>query len=421
MSQHSGDTDQSVLGPCQPSMNSLNFSPFDRNSIDIDSIFAESEQNPSYNASSTDCADVINESELAFSLNDLSDGGTSDPSTPDFASYSLNQLENSPPLPYYPSTPAPRSPNPYPIQQQHLHNYRRPGYSDPNPEVDQSFPFHYSTNTDYVQPPVHYPAHGFITPLFHRRSLSQGDAERIAAYATSHLDRLPNQRKKTSRSRSATPERCGNRSRQHRKEPNYVRLSRKTNNSTPTSIPIHMHTPMIPTQYPARFSRHGMPIGTPLNNVGNTVMNEPDQFTALPPIIFPPIAIGGNNVCAQLTGPRFRHMSHEEQLNKSLSIIEIGAMAVINKSKHKTPRPLKEKDELLKMVAKIERYLKVQGLEVTAKGLVACKIIRESLIQVSDAAEAIEVVLTTEFQGKSRLTVEAKNNDVDCIVSESET
>jgi hypothetical protein len=120
-----------------------------------------------------------------------------------------------------------------------------------------------------------------------------------------------------------------------------------------------------------------VPIGTPLNDVEDTSMDTPDQFSAPPS--FPAIVIGNNNMCAQLTGPRLKHMSHEEQINKSLNIIEIGAMAVINKSKRKPPRPLKEKDELLRMVAKIEEYLKAQALETTVKGLMACEIVRETL------------------------------------------
>jgi hypothetical protein len=260
--------------------------------------------------------------------------------TPDFTDYNISHRTNEPfSQSSYPLVPGPASPHPYPIQ--HHQAFHPNAQSAAHPALFRS-----AINTptsSYLHPPQQQ--HSNHHQSYHRRSLSQSDAENITASLNPAFVRhlaprsrpIPQQQHQTKKSK-LTPSFITCNRRSTSVEPG--NRARANGSSGPTSIPIET------------------PIGT--------------KFY---------MTLTGND------DARFRHMSYEEQINQSPRIIEIGAMAVINTPRSTpvhsrcTSRSCGEKDTtLLEKLDDMERKMREEMGECE-KGKRGCEIIREALAE----------------------------------------
>lgn len=92
-----------------------------------------------------------------------------------------------------------------------------------------------------------------------------------------------------------------------------------------------------------------------------------------------------NGMRIQLTRPRFMHISPDNQISVSARVIEIGAMAVVNKAKSGGLQSTEgagsgweTEHDLLDIVDHVEAHLK-QELGEGADGVKGCEMIREAL------------------------------------------
>lgn len=259
-------------------------------------------------------------------------------SSPDFADYSFGQ-----PFTDY-ATPGPRTPHPYPIEQQQCfsHNIAGSFPTDQRPQILRSL-----TNTPNLAP-SHAPS-----SYARRRSLSQGDVDLIAAIDA----QAPNptfMRLMTPRSRSATPD-------QHRGGKHSRSTSRKSDGprreiqNRPTSVPYLVNDK----------------VSTPLNN----------QLSSEDPVFHPsaaqqqwPVQRGhrGSNAKGQLI---IRHMAGLDQMQHSRKIIEIGAMAVTEAI---DPRLQGNGSAILRKLEEVEWYLRIECGECE-EALKGCASIREAV------------------------------------------
>ena len=271
----------------------------------------------------------------------LDSAASSNVSTPDFTGYNFGQKTNDPYFQSaYPPIPGPASPQPYPFQHQQAfyHNAQLVH----RPALVRS-----ATNTPsttYLHPPLQQ--HSRVQQPYHRRSLSQSDAERISASLNPAFVRhlAPRSRPITQHHHQAKKSKLAplhqkSSSRSRGVEPNTKGRSKAPTSGGP-SIPIETS------------------IGTPFH-----------------------MTLTGNN------DARFRHMSHEKQRNESPRILEIGAMAVINTSRSTpmysrcTSRSCSDKGMTLgEKVDEMERRIKEEMGECE-KGKRGCEMIREALAE----------------------------------------
>jgi len=259
-------------------------------------------------------------------------------SSPDLADYSFGQNYTDCP------TPGPRTPHPYPIEQQQCFSYNIAGSvpTDQRPQVLRSL-----TNTTYLAPSDAPPGYA------RRRSLSQGDMDLIATTNAQALNPTF-MRLMTPRSRSVTPD-------QHRGGKHSRSSSRKSNGprreiqNRPTSIPYLV------------------------NDKVSTALNNPSFSEE--PVFHPSVAQkqwpvqhghSGSNNEGQVI---IRHMAGLEQMQHSRKIIEIGAMAVTEAF---DPRLQWNGSAILRKLEEVEWYLRAKcgKCEEALKG---CASIREAV------------------------------------------
>lgn len=383
MSQHTPDSFDDLNDSFPPSIGDDGPSPFDQGPFD-DNLFASYSQAPNHTPSNTACSEEFNDLDVKYPFtitNTPSSGDSNGISTPDFSGYAFGHRPQTPAPPsIYPPTPSPE------IQHQYLSQTNQHiTYTNVNPHLLHR-PVHVrsSTNTDSLRPPVHYAPRGRINQPSHRRSLSQGDANRIATAANPTFFRLQAPRAHARRSRSNAP-RDEERNVEWMGTPpqERARKTRKKHRANPsTDVLPYILSSSLPHQH-ATFSGPYVlnPIGTQINYMGmDARMNTHVQTD--------------ENRRIQLTGPGFKYMSHEEQLSKSLRIIEVGAMGVVNKGAGQhvsgTNRDVQTTDDVLKMVNDVETHLK-QNQGDASKGLKGCEMIREALSESQDVAEETAV------------------------------
>jgi hypothetical protein len=341
----------------------------------LDQLFAA--QAP-HTTSSTDSDfdDIFSRLDDDTAFTGSSSNDTTVSSTPEFTAFTFDGKSTS----VYP-TPSPVTPHPYPLQIQQKHHH----YSH-----QQRISQHHTTRLSNHRSHTNVPTsdHGQYSRVhqpLHRRSLSQGDADRIAA-ATQQTQNPVFFRLQTPRSRSATPDEDGGRlnpsirERAHRHRANadaianqgavYGHANSRTTVGTPmpTSAPVDASTVqrlVVPTN-----------IGTPM---GNHERGHRDADTDL---------VRGRIQLAPHTEsdhPRFRYMDPQEQMRKSWRVIEVGAMAVVNKTVSHKPEGGGEKEEkgsktdrMLEKLEEVEKHLKLDpgGREAALKG---CAMIRGAL------------------------------------------
>ncbi|KNG45446.1 hypothetical protein TW65_07696 [Stemphylium lycopersici] len=286
--------------------------------------------------------------------------------TPDFSTYSFSQQS--------PTYPTPGSGTPYPYPAEFHQTYETVGNQQAFSHRPLSVRSH--TNNAHIHPTQPSPS------CHRRRSLSHGDAEHIAA--TSSRNNPTFVRLQAPRAKTTTAE-------EHRRNRQYSQYGRSTSQGPlprgrpmkPTSMPYSLHSsPLVGGMLPT-------PIGTPLNEVlsmetdPDTSHKHQDYSTGIQALRgFPPSE-----------GPVFRHMLRPEELSKSRQIIEIGALAVTNRTKidpklgphsHTTNH-----ERILKKLNDIEEHLK--NSERT-EGLRGCGIIREALANRTGRDELTNVV-----------------------------
>ncbi|KAH7386006.1 hypothetical protein BKA66DRAFT_490369 [Pyrenochaeta sp. MPI-SDFR-AT-0127] len=277
-------------------------------------------------------------------------------STPDPLNYDLGQQ------PPYCSTPSHNSPHPYPLELQQAYQPSTPSNSqfyNQRPLPTQPY-----TNTDFVQ------STQTTQPYVRRRSLSHGDVDRVAAPPNPTFVRLQAPRVRTSfaeEKRRSRPYYKHGRSASQGPGPRGRQLKPKTVSHILQESPLVCG--MVPTT-----------IGTPLNTPrepSNTMKHDYDAF----------LNSDFTSTCSlplQRDDPVFRHITHPQELSKSRYIIEIGAMAVLDKSRLdpslEQVTKILGQDHILKKLDDVERYI-VQMKDGDGEALKACTIIRKMVAQ----------------------------------------
>ena len=315
-------------------------------------------------------SDVFDGNDFTFgdvSLVPVDSVSSSAVSTPGFSDYSFGQHS-----PAYP-TPEPDKPHPYPFESQRAHE-------PSTPRQGSSYrPLHSRQQTTNV--------HRYSTPLpqpgLRRRSLSHSDVDRIAA-----ASRLPNPtfvRLQAPRTRTSIPEELRKRELDSRCRGSSCQAPLPRGRSVePTSVPYSLHaSPLIYGMLPT-------PIGTPLNeememeetNCNTNTLRQDHSMSG-----------ADLNFSSFPTGPILRQMSHPDELARSQQIIEIGALAVTNRSKI-DPRlqphePISDREFVLRKLGDIEEHVKNAG---GVEALRSCNTIRKVLIGKTEGQGETDVV-----------------------------
>ncbi|KAF2652780.1 hypothetical protein K491DRAFT_681078 [Lophiostoma macrostomum CBS 122681] len=145
------------------------------------------DQNTTDSPSDTGCTDVLDDLNIDSPFLP-SDGTPGDPSDftaiPDLGNFSFGSTVDTPVSgsnPPYPSTPTLGTPHPYPRQLQILQQSALPAPSNGhNHGPQRSSHVRSTTSTDVLRPPIQYTYRSRVNQPYHRRSLSQNDAEKIA-------------------------------------------------------------------------------------------------------------------------------------------------------------------------------------------------------------------------------------------------
>ncbi|KAF2126834.1 hypothetical protein P153DRAFT_296360 [Dothidotthia symphoricarpi CBS 119687] len=332
----------------------------------LDQLFAAVE-----NGYSSNDTGVLNDLDYRFDSSLVADSSNpSTISTPNYSNYSFTEANTYP-------TPGPSTPHPYPFE---LQQQFQPNTTASAPTYGHNHPlpvFSHTNNRFFrsTQPPQ---------PYVRRRSLSQGDAERIAT--TNTVPANPTFfRLQAPRARSAAAEDDNYRKRRGAPYPKHGRSAsqgpgargRQSRGETPTSMPWGMQGGMLPT-----------PIGTPLSAMDMDSPNaRPTYHGGMPmnPTGMPMQYEYSNDLM-------LRHMTGLDQLAKSRQIIEIGAMAVYDKVRldprldQETGKSIHER--ILEKLEDVERYLKEGGVDCE-QVLRSCTTIREALARKIEDEDAL--------------------------------
>ncbi|KAF2851807.1 hypothetical protein T440DRAFT_58713 [Plenodomus tracheiphilus IPT5] len=314
-------------------------------------------------------------------------------STPDFSTYSFGNAALA-----YP-TPGPNSPQPYPLDVKHSSHY----LSNTHPALLSSGPPHLRSNTTtpYLNPPQ---------PNIRRRSLSQGDADRIAAANT--ISNPTFVRLQAPRARSTTPE-------EKRRGAPYAQHSRSSSQGPgPRGRP--MKQPTTP------YGRHGSPLvggmfSTPIGTPLDDVMEVDDSVSTGSPSglsrssHFAQDALGSSNLHTRENSPIIKRMMRPGDLARSKQIIHIGAMTTrkfsnLDPNLPATP-PVTHHERILKKLDDVEHHLSQEN-GYNADALRGCKMIREAL------AKKMEMdIINKESEEMESDTLDAPStvfSDMDC-------
>ncbi|KAL7778025.1 hypothetical protein CFE70_004699 [Pyrenophora teres f. teres 0-1] len=315
---------------------------------DFEELFGSDTSNqPNFSLNNSEALDEFDLNSHHLAVIPVDSANSSTVSTPNFSNYSFGQQS-----PEY-ATPDSYTPHPYPIELQQT--YQAGAYQ--HASTSRPLPFRSHTNDVYHHPAQLPQGYG------RRRSLSHGDADRIAAansVANPTFVRLS-----APRATSTVPE-------DNRRSGRYSQHGRSTSQSPvprgrpwkPTSVPYQI-TPRVDGHEQIRFS-----------NVSG--------------------------------GPTYRQMTRPEELARSRQIIEIGAMVVTNPSKL-DPRleTQPSRTKILKTLDDIEEHLK----EITGEeALRGCRLIREALVKTvvqEDMVDMKEEMLDDDMQAPSKVLEES--------------
>lgn len=289
--------------------------------------------------------------------------------TPDFSTYSFGNEA----LSY--STPEPHSPSLYPDAIEQASHYS----TNTHLALLSSRPSHLRSNTTtpYLHP---------TQPYVRRRSLSQGDADRIAAANT--ISNPTFVRLRAPRGRSTTSE-------EKKRGVPYAQYGR-----TASQGPGSRGRPL--KQPKTLHGRHGsplvdgmvsMPIGTPLDDV----MEVEDSGTLRSrgrSSYYAQEAADSFNNHTQDGGPTIKRMTHFEDLKRSRHIVQIGVMATKTGSPNPDPSlqsgpSISHHERILAKLDEIEHHL-VQQNGYNAEALRGCTMIREALAKKMGVDQLIE-------------------------------
>jgi hypothetical protein len=414
MSQHTTDPTDPSIDPffhTDPSF-------FTTNDLNNDTFFSlfnhthSSANTPSTCTPGTDLFDIDFDPSLPTTV-DTPDttSASSNVSTPDFASYAFGQRANNSEV--YSDQMDVHTPHPYPkLLRQGGYEYAYPSYNDPAPEYHRGVPVREENNNQGLksqhptqlqqQQRQYQQKHTRTNPPSHRRSLSQGDADRIAAANASTSNpsffRLQLPRTYTSRTRSATPE-GGRKSGRVDPYPKGVAvMNKKSNNNArgndrrvrsgpPTSMPVRCVRGRQDSEMVKGVRDHEELRDNGVDRSGGRRRDGAAVTTHTTP----------NGFAMQLTkGPRFAFMSHADQIQCSSRVIEIGAMAVVSAQSIRQGREIckgikgsvcETEADVLRLVDMVERFFDVDTLGGGEKkkkkekemGLKGCVMIRAAI------------------------------------------
>ncbi|PSN65834.1 hypothetical protein BS50DRAFT_668355 [Corynespora cassiicola Philippines] len=337
---------------------------------------------------------ILERFNVSFDNASLAQPNCSTTSTPELSGYTFGH--RSAPASHYP-TLASNSPNSYPLQIQRASYSNSSKQTNSIHSVERPLPIRTQTVSSHLHtsaPESHsLPSLPRTQQPYHRRSLSQGDADRIAALEAVRPARPSNPvffRLQVPRAHSTTPED------EARRQCNRLRLNERdifelcqshyergnaslATMEAPTSIPPGMNGIAVP-----------IPIGVPLGEV----LSPPAQEQ-----IHAPYHEEGKNRVV------FRYMSGDNR-ERGMRVIEIGAMAVLNTYRERedvldedgtmstTIRILKKLDEL-------QEHLNHE-LEDSEMGDKGCDMIREALEKKKRMASVIKA---EEIDEKDKLAL----------------
>jgi len=325
--------------------------------------------------------------DLHFELEDSliptgnSSNATTVSSTSDYSGYTFGRRQPS----AYP-TPGSNSPRPHPLQLQQSYNQHHQHPSTQQREL-RPLTTRSQTNTSTLRSQKYSRAQ----QPSHRRSLSQGDADRIAA-ATRQNHNPVFFRLQAPRSRSAIPNDDSGRLKR-RTEPYAKCRTGMTASQGLEYAHANLH------------SRVGIPTST---SVDATTIH---RIMLLTNIGTPMEADDGradvNRLSIQLnatgkTDPYFARMSHSDQENNSRKVIEVGAMAVINQ-----PIPYQipqfdgddkgsRREKIMKKLEEVEKHLK-QEMGDRDESLKGCEMIREAFAKKDTTHNACKEEATERY------------------------
>lgn len=232
-----------------------------------------------------------------------------------------------------------------------------------------------SHRAPYLRSHTNSPCPHPAQPSVRRRSLSQGDADRVAAANT--IANPTFVRLQAPRSRSTTPE-------EKRRGSPYARHARSASQGpSPRGRPLK--TPSAP------YGLHGspllggmlsMPIGTPLDDVIEVEDSGSAEHASKFDQRHSQKDVQSLSLYAKADGPAIRQIDHPNDLAKSRQIIQIGAMA-LRSSPGLDPKLLTEPssthhERILKKLDDIEHHLSLEN-GYSSDALRGCTMIREAL------------------------------------------
>ncbi|KAI8943191.1 hypothetical protein NX059_001220 [Plenodomus lindquistii] len=348
---------------------------------------------PLYSSNNTEVFDDLDFSFDDGSLARLNSSNTSTISTPDFSTYSFGNAAQA-----YP-TPEPNSPHPYPLDFKQSSS----GFQIGQPSLLNNRPPYPRSNT--TTPHLH-PAQ----PYIRRRSLSQGDADRIAAANT--ISNPTFVRLQAPRARSTTPE-------EKRRGAPYAQHGRSASQGPgPRGRPMKQPTtPYGRNGSPLVGGMFSTPIGTPLDDLmevedsgcsGSGSSSSRSSYHAPGP--------AGPSIHTRDSSPIIQHMTRPEDLARSRQIIQIGAMAMrpsTNLDPNLPGTPAVAHHEcILKKLDDIEFYLS-QDNGHNPDALRGCRMIREAL---ANRMEMDQIILDSKDEVESD-TLDAPStvySEMDC-------
>ncbi|CAA9961324.1 hypothetical protein PTMSG1_04708 [Pyrenophora teres f. maculata] len=343
---------------------------------DFEELFGSDTSNqPNFSLNNSEALDEFDLNSHHLAVIPVDSANSSTVSTPNFSNYSFGQQS-----PEY-ATPDSYTPHPYPIELQQT--YQAGAYQ--HASTSRPLPFRSYTNDIYHHPAQLPQGYG------RRRSLSHGDADRIAAansVANPTFVRLS-----APRATSTVPE-------DNRRSGRYSQHGRSTSQS-----PAPRGRPWKPTSVPYQITPRvdgmlSMPLGTPINEVEYQIRSPVHNYRTQDMSRFGSPMYPG--------GPTYRQMTHPEELARSRQIIEIGAMVVTNPSKL-DPRleTQPSRTKILKSLDDIEEHLK----EITGEeALRGCRLIREALVKTvvqEDMVDMKEEMLDDIMQAPSKVLEES--------------
>ena len=343
---------------------------------DFEELFGSDTSNqPNFLLNDRESLDEFHLNDHHLSVVPFDSSNSSTISTSSFSNYNFGQRSS-----VY-ATPDSYATQPYPVELQRT--YQAGAYQQAS--TLRPLPFRSHTNDVY-----HHPTHP--PPGYERRrSLSHGDADRIAA--SNSVANPTFVRLSAPRATSIIPE-------DNKRSGRYSQHGRSASQSPaprgrqwkPTSMP-YKGTPLVDGMLT-------MPLGTP--------MNEAEYLIRSPVHKAQTRDMGGYGLPVHPWGPNYRQMTRPDELARSRQIIEIGAMVVTNPSKlDPSLEPQPSLTQILKNLDDIEEHLKESTDE---EALRSCKLIREALVKTTvrdDMVGTKEEISEDDMEAPSKVLEES--------------